>query len=575
MTAPAGPTRSPYRFRLLRYASWREEGYLPLRNATITWKRGDVGRIDASLPLAPGAPPVRPAEQLIVIEQGETPIWGGMIWAVDWSVGQSYAVIRGSEWGGLLKRRRVRRDLRYDQLDQFDIARALIMEAQDGRQFPADLHIDPWQGVGVEAPKSGVLRDRTYLALERKEIWQAVSQLSQVIGGFDFFIRPHYRGDALEFWLEFSYPPGEQSSELVFEYRQGWPGSSVVEYSWPWDGSSVVNRAEAANDEEVQTAEDPSAWDRYPLLEDLTQAGGEHGATRSETLREHAQAYLLQDRLPRVGGTLTLRSDFQVTPALLGQRVRFRATSWRHPAGPNGRPGFDQELVVNGLQLALPSDERPAEMRVEVESEQWTAIEGRSSGARGGGGRMLPGADLMGALREMQTRQDLALGEVRRVTEVVDHIAGETGVAPIPPPEVERPPEPPQQETTVVLHEIFGNQGQHGGSLAIATRQFWVPRAGSLHVEAYISLQPIQWSNNEGMGNGTRRASFTIDYLWTTGRQMVGGSNPNWAVSYPSSWDEWWGITAGGWWTSKFWLDIAGGNQLVVRDGWYRLTFVG
>jgi hypothetical protein len=577
LQAPAGPTRSPYRFRLIRWSDWHEEGYLPLRNCTVSWKRGDVGRLDASLPLAPGAPPVRPAEQLLVVEQDGEPIWGGMVWSVGWSTGAAYAVVRGSEWQGMLKRRRIRRDLRFEQMDQFDIARSLAIEAQaggtGGTMDPADLHIDPWQGVGVEAPMSGVLRDRTYLGVERKQIFEALAQLSQVINGFDWYLRPAYRNGGLVFLLSFDYPPSERRSDLVLEYKQGWSGSSVIDYSWPWDGSNVVNRAEAANDEEVQTAEDAGAWTRFPLLEDLVQQGGEHGATRSETLLEHAQAFLLQDRLPRSGGQLVLRSDLRVTPDILGSRVRFRATSWRHQ-GEGGRPGFDQELVVNEVQMNLPSDERPLTTTLQAESIQWEL--GRALGFRGGAGRMVESTNLTNTLRQIQSRQDLALGEVRRVVDQVGTIAEETGVAPPEPPPPEPPPQPPPVETIEVKYNAWGNLGNIGGaSRSIGDSTFFIGRGGQLHVEAGITVQPIFWNNNEGMGFGTRRVSFEILNLWRAGSALIGGNNPNWAGTYVYTWDEWWGVPVGGTWTVRFWFDLGGGNQVVVHNGWYRVTFVG
>jgi len=581
--APAGPTRSPYRFRLYRYANWAEDGFLPLRNATVSWKRGDIGRIDASLPLQEGAPNVRPGEHLLVVEQEELPIWAGMIWAVDWNTGQAYATLRGSEWASLLKRRRIREDLNYSQVDQFDIARGILMHAQNGREFPGDLHIDPWQGVGVLAPMSGFLRDRTYLAQDRGVVWDRLSQLAQVIDGFDFFIRPHYttdlQGEHLEFWLEFDFPAGTTQSDLVLEYRRGWSGSSVVDYSWPWDASSTVNRAEAANEETVVTAEDPNAWLRFPLLEDMVTEGGEHGVTRVETLQEHAQAYLLQDRLPRVSASLTLRTDLKVGSEILGRRVRFRATSWRHPPDADGGPGFDGELVVNEVQLNLPSDERPATTTLTCETEQWTMAERTRmlGGFRGGGGRKVEG-DLRALLHGVQTQQDQQGGEARIANQttaaIIDAVNNDTQVAPPAPPPPQPPPAPPPVQTFDVLNVPVGT-GTFSSSLAVGTWNFSVPRAGSLLVDGELWAQPINWANNEGFGNGTRRATVTIDGLWTAGRQMVGGSNPNWAQTYTIKVYEWWAITRGGQWTARWWCDIAGGNQLRINGGFLRLTFQG
>lgn len=588
--SPAGPTpsddRSAYRFRLIRWANWREEGFLPLRNVTVSWQRGGIGRVDASLPLQAGTVPIRPAEQLLIVEENELPIWAGMIWAVDWGTGSAYATLRGSEWSSLLKRRRIRRDMRFEQMDQLDIVRSLVLEAQaGGGSGPADLHIDPWQGMGVEAPRSGILRDRGYLALERGEVYTRIEQLSQVIDGFDWYLRPQYRAGSLErtdlvFWLEFDYPPGQERSDLVLEYREGWPGSSVVEYRWPWDGSSVVNRAEAANDEQVATAEDPAAWTRYPLLEDLVQQGGEHGATRFETLMGHAEAFLLQNRLPRVTGSLILRSDISVSPRILGKRLRFRATSWRHPAGEAGRPGYDEELVVNSMSLSLPSDERAAQITLEVESEQWAMGEGgRPRGARGGGGRILNRGELAVALREMREQQDLAQANVRVITEQVDEIREVIEAPPPPPPPPpEPPPQPPAIETIVVVDGPVGATGQLGGNFEPFAANFNLPRGGSIRVEATIGLQAINWVNNEAMNVGTRRVQgLVVDggVLWQSDAWMIGGGNPNWAQVYNYGIDGWLWPGYGGLWGFRWRLYIGGNNRIIVHGGWVRITFVG
>lgn len=405
-----------WRFRLLDIATWQEAGFLPVRNCTVSWKRGAGGRMDASLPLWKGLVPVRPGEQMLVVEQNRLPIWGGIVWAVDFDSRSGYAVMRGSEWATLLARRRVREDLtfttetREEGWDQFEIARQLVWHAQAGRSFPADLHIDPWAGyVPGTAPDSGRTRDRSYLALDRKQVLEAVQQLSEVRDGFEWALRPRYREDELEFWLEFTYPAASVHSDLVLEYRQGWPGSSVVGYTWPWDGSSMVNRAEAGNEEEVRTVEDPTAWPTYPLLEDVVNMGGEGGVTRSDTLEEHAQALLDQERRPRTGGALTLRSDIEVWPELVGQQVRVRLSSWRHPEGPHGEPGFDEDLVIEEMQLSLPSDERPATVTLQVASREWLGL--RHGSAPGGASVR---DELVGLLNDLQSGQNLLWAAMRR-----------------------------------------------------------------------------------------------------------------------------------------------------------------
>lgn len=585
------PSPIRYRFRLLRWADWREEGTPPVRNCTVQFPRNGIERVDASLALVNGMPDIRAgAEQLLEVEQDGVPLAAAAIQDHSWSAGSAFLTLQTTGWSALLQDRQIEQDISFEQEDQFDIARALLLLAQgwrleSGQWEPgpqhADLHIDPWAGLGVEAPKSGVLRDRAYRAIDNKTIGGsdgALTQLSQVVGGFDFRLRPVWRNGFLVFWPVFDFPPGQRRTPISLEYKRG-SSLNVVDYTWRVAGSGVVNRAKASNDEETRVAEDPSAWRRWPLRTGSIQEGGEHGATRSETLEEHATAYLLQNRRPRESGTLTLRSDQAMTPDIVGSRVRFRATSWRHPPGPFGEPGFDEEVLVENLSISIGSDERATETKLEV--SRLTDSDRLRVGFAGGAGRMGRRVDLGTALAEIRSlggSQRQATEDLARVEENLATVAEEVGVTAPPPPPPPPPPAPPPAPPPVVDIEVLSLNvptGIWGSDAQLVGGWFNIPRAGAVHVVGHLVVRPEQWVNNEGMGAGTRRVFTEISGRVASGQHMVGGSSPNWAAYETVIRDDWWYLPQGGSWHAAWQMRIGGGNRLRVSAGWINVRFVG
>lgn len=360
-----------YRWRLWHVRGWYEVGYLPLRTVSFGWKLNDIGPIQASLPLRVGSSPILPGEHAVIVERDRLPIWFGPIWPTDFDTSSGYLSLNGSEWASYLRRRRIRLDRSMTGADQFDIARTLISDSQGAFDGHGDLRIDVYAGRGSTGRTlSGVIRDRSYKAVERKELWEALTQLAAVSGGFDQRLRPVYLTDGTPaVWWEAFYPqqgPSQDRTGIVLEFKEGWPGSNVIDYRWRITADAMANVAEAANDVTVATATDPGAWTRYPLLEALDQRGGEHGVSDVATLQAHADALLEANRRPMVSGTLTLKEGPWVTPELIGAQVRVRLTSWRHPAGPHGEPGFDGVLRIVSMSVQAPSDQRGEQVSVEL-----------------------------------------------------------------------------------------------------------------------------------------------------------------------------------------------------------------
>jgi hypothetical protein len=99
-------------------------------------------------------------------------------------------------------------DLRFNQADQFHIARTIINQWQnlDYGHF----------GIGTSGSgNSGVLRDRTYTAAENPNVYTKLQQLSDVINGFDFL------ADHANRRIIFGYPSlgTDKTETIIFDRR--------------------------------------------------------------------------------------------------------------------------------------------------------------------------------------------------------------------------------------------------------------------------------------------------------------------------------------------------------------------
>lgn len=105
---------------------------------------------------------------------------------------------------GYLARMGITADTTFSATDQFTIAKSLVntWQAQSYGNFGLVT-----SGIGT----SGVVRDRTYLQKDLKDVLSAVTDLANVIDGFDFWVDPTTRA------LTFAYPTrGTDLSASVF-----------------------------------------------------------------------------------------------------------------------------------------------------------------------------------------------------------------------------------------------------------------------------------------------------------------------------------------------------------------------
>jgi hypothetical protein len=162
-------------------------GEVPLTDVTFGEVLNGAGSFSATLPVA-GASTV--AARLIAAssEPGRTVIWfvrnevvlgGAIVWDRTRAKNQP-AKLAGAGFWSFFRMQHARTTQAFAAVDQLSLARSLVQTAQaiGGANI----------GVTVGTETSGIARDRTYWSYELKQVGEAVEQLANVDGGFDFAI---------------------------------------------------------------------------------------------------------------------------------------------------------------------------------------------------------------------------------------------------------------------------------------------------------------------------------------------------------------------------------------------------
>src|SRR6266496_2368632 len=170
----------------------------------------------------------------LFVERDNVIVWGGILWTSSADIDAGTITFNGEGWHSYFRRRVVRAKKNYVQQDQTtQIAKNLIDYAQSisGGSIGVDT-------TGVAA--TGVLRDRTYEAFERKFIGEAVEQLAAVDGGFDFrFDSSYVSGNIVTRFLT-SYPNTGRQTNFVLEV-----GAQLAGLGIKVDATSLATNVDA------------------------------------------------------------------------------------------------------------------------------------------------------------------------------------------------------------------------------------------------------------------------------------------------------------------------------------------
>lgn len=317
------------------------------------------GSVSLDAPEDP-TPYVQPRRTALWVDAGgPAPAFGGIIWQADPDVDARTLRIAAAGPLSYLERREIRRTLDFVQADQLDIARSLIAYVQSSAAGDIGLQVDPLL--------SGVLRDRAYSGDENKKVGEALRQLSEVEGGFDYCEQFWYdpASGAPRWGVRFGYPwLGQVLTDTVFVYDDaGGPGVNVTSYTWPANGGASANSLMAIGAGEGSTMLRALAQDDAELAAGFPQLDATSlykDVTVVETLAGHASEDLRVSSGDRIVPTAVIGGD-QAPPLGSygpGDVARFRLSSAYHRRPHPGIPGWDGWLRIVGVKVVPATAEQ-------------------------------------------------------------------------------------------------------------------------------------------------------------------------------------------------------------------------
>lgn len=349
-----------YRYLFYDIASKRLIDVLPLEEVSFGWEFKGVGTISGRIPLYSDDLPaqrvadaVKPYRTKVFVERSGALIWGGWLNQVPaYDSTSASLTISGEEALGYFAVRTMP-TTDFTGVDQLLIANAILetTQQQDGGDFW--IHTDP-------AVTSGRLRDRHYAQFDQTPALTALTNLSEVIDGFDYAYQVGWVGDTPYEQLVLGYPrlgrPAGESG-MVLEYNRFVGGGNVESYTWGDAGTPMATRswANAETDEGVQltasTEQTSAITAGYPLME---QNESFEGVVNYDTLKTHADEMAAYRAGPRVTATFRVKAQpgLEIGDFQLGDDVLVRITDWLFPPDPaDGSPGYVGYMRLVGCSV--------------------------------------------------------------------------------------------------------------------------------------------------------------------------------------------------------------------------------
>lgn len=332
---------------------------LPVEGVSFSNELRGVGSFSGTIPLyADGLDARRvmsatiPHRTKVYVERENALVWGGrLIPPRDYESAGGRLSIKAEETLGIFAYRFLP-SLTFTGIEQLDIARSLLQTLQSG----------PGGDVGLTATSlvTGRLRDRTYTAADQTVGLDAITNLSEVIDGFDFFTQVSWSptGTPTE-TLVFGYPrlgrtgPG---SGLVLEYDRFSGSGNIAGYSWS-DGAGLFTRSWAITTTEegvtlvASTTNTVLLNQGYPMLE---QRENYDGIVYLSTLQGHADALSIYSAGHRATASVTVRASpgMELGDWSMGDDVAVRISDHRFPPDPRtGVPGFVGYMRIVGWEV--------------------------------------------------------------------------------------------------------------------------------------------------------------------------------------------------------------------------------
>jgi hypothetical protein len=289
---------------------------LPLMGVSFDKRLNDTGSLRAQLRV--DDPGIRVREPRLLTEPGRTAVyvdrdghllWGGIVWTSRYSAANATLEIGAADFLSYFEHRRVLAypvnptgSVDFTGVDQLTIAAHLLQLAQS----------HPGGDLGIQVrgtAASGVNRTVGYAAGELKPVADALRDLANADGGFDFAVDVEYGQDGRPVrFIHFGYPRlGQPGTPHVWEY-----GANLIDFAWPRDAAAMATRmfAQGTSDGDtplVAYAEDSAAHAAgWPLLED---AASQLDTKDADLVGAHARGELAARHSPIVLPELTVRAD--------------------------------------------------------------------------------------------------------------------------------------------------------------------------------------------------------------------------------------------------------------------------
>lgn len=342
-----------YRYLFYDVSTHRLIDALPMSGVQFGYELSGVGTFSGNIPMfADDLPAERIREAILpyrtklFVERDNQLCWGGWIHEEpSYDSATGVVQVKAEETLGYFAQRFMP-TVSYAGQDQLAIARSMISAAQT--KVGGDMWITTDDTV-----LSTVLRDRSYSEFDRSPVLTALTQLSEVIDGFEFATQTSYDGNQMpNELLLLGYPTLGRSGDasgVVLEYDRFTGTGTCESFTWEDAGTPMATQvwASTETDEGVQLVAMASRPDLiaqgYPLLET-----GEtfDGVVNIETLQAHADALQAFQSDTRIAAKVTIKAQagLQLGEFLLGDQMLCRFSDWRFPPGQGGSPGFQQYL---------------------------------------------------------------------------------------------------------------------------------------------------------------------------------------------------------------------------------------
>jgi len=206
---------------------------LPLSGVRLTEQLNRPGALSGSLALSDGhatSELLSPGRRAIYALRDGVIQWGGPLWSVKVPEGSDTVQVDCEGWLGYWDHRDIWQSRSFTQIEQFDIFKTLVDDAQDetGNATLGHAHegqLDLGISVTWDTP-SGVLRDRIdqYADHQAKNLGDALRELAAVEGGFDYSMRYTLGAETIGKTIRLHYPRqgrdfrGDLSHRFEFEF---------------------------------------------------------------------------------------------------------------------------------------------------------------------------------------------------------------------------------------------------------------------------------------------------------------------------------------------------------------------